>query len=142
MTKTNTSKAVERTALTKDAILKYNDVHIVEVSTPEWGKGAFVYVRGLTGSERDWFESTLSAESENVETFKNFRAKLCCKVICNKDGKTLFNTHDIQALGSKNARPIDRIFSKGMEISGIDKDAVDTAEDFFDETQGSENGIT
>jgi hypothetical protein len=131
--------AIEVEGLTRDAILQVNDIETEKVPTPEWGKDSFVWIKCLTGSERDWFEGRFS-ELTGSGKFVDFRAKYCSLIICDKNGENLFSEQDIQSLGKKNAKTLDRIFDQGMVLSGINKDGLDNADDFFDKTQPKENG--
>ena len=135
----NKKVAVEIKGLTREAILGAQDVAIERVSTPEWGKDSFVWIKSMTGSERDWFEGRFS-ELEGAGKFLDFRAKLCSLVICDEGGTNLFAESDIKQLGTRNAKTLDRIFDAGMALSGLDKDALDTSDDFFDETQPKGSG--
>src|SRR5690625_2150066 len=103
--------------LTRDAILAADDLEKELVPVPEWG-GA-IYVRGMSGTERDAFESSLVQErtirkGRRQETtretdLRNFRAKLCARTICDAEGKLLFNEADINALGNKSAAALTRV---------------------------------
>ena len=72
--------------LTKEQILGVKDLIIREVEMPEWGGS--VYVRGLTGSERDAFEASVIEQrgKTNRVNMINVRAKLLVLTICDKDG--------------------------------------------------------
>jgi hypothetical protein len=119
--------------LTAAAILAVNDLKIEKVETPEWG--GHVFVRSMTGTERDAWES------ENIKKNKqdkydlnlaNIRARLCQMTICDEKGTLLFNGSQIAELGKKNAAAMDRCFSVGQRLSGISK------QDLEDMTKNSE----
>ena len=111
--------------LNRDDILKVSDIKIEEVEVPEWG-GA-VYVKGMTGSERDQFESSIvnqRGKSHSVNMV-NIRAKLSSQAICDPDGKRLFTDADVKALGKKSAVALQRVFDVAQRLSGITSDDVD-----------------
>ena len=61
--------------LSRDDILKAEDLTTEEVDVPEWG--GTVLVRGLTGRERDEFEASVMVRyaGEMVQDLANIRAK-------------------------------------------------------------------
>lgn len=107
------------TLLTKELILQVQDVQIELIEVPEWG-GA-VYVKGLTGAERDAFESTIIQQKGKSQTvnMRNVRAKLLQLTIVDDKGNRLFSAEDIGALGSKSAKAIERLFEAASRLSGI-----------------------
>lgn len=107
------------TLLTKELILQVQDVQIELIEVPEWG-GA-VYVKGLTGAERDAFESTIIQQKGKSQTvnMRNVRAKLLQLTIVDEKGNRLFSAEDIGALGSKSAKAIERLFEAASRLSGI-----------------------
>ena len=89
---------------------------------PEW-KGN-VYIRTISGSERDEFEKTLmkermqiNAESGQMEMVQeqdlsNVRSKLLVRVLCDKDGAPIFTVEHIAALGDKSAAALTRVYNR------------------------------
>ena len=67
--------------LTRDSILSADDLPMVKVECPEW-KG-HVYVRTMTGKERDSFEAEMYHERENSNgidrSLVNLRAKMVAR---------------------------------------------------------------
>lgn len=115
--------------LDKNAILSANDVVKELVHVPEWGGD--IYVKGMTGAERDGFEASIiqmRGRDANVN-FKNIRAKLAVLTICDADGKRLFTDKDLDALANKSAVALQRIFPVAQRLSGIgDNDVKELAE--------------
>ena len=109
-------------ALTKDAILKAEDLKTAEVEVPEWG--GVVLLRELKGSERDAFEAGSLDKKRNV-TMANMRARLVAFSAVDKDGKRLFNQGDVNALGAKSATALNRCFEVACKLSGITDDDVE-----------------
>lgn len=102
--------------LTREDILKSDDLRREKVFIPEW-KGD-VYVRALTAKQRDRFEEQVtSGKKLNME---NLRAKFVAMVTVDDKGNQLFRSdEDIKALGQKSARAIERIFTVGQRLNGM-----------------------
>ena len=118
-------------ALTRENILEVQDIQTELVNVPEWGKESFVYVKGLTGAERDKFESSLMVLRGKSQTLNmaNIRAKLASLTICDEDGKRLFTETDVQALSQKSASALQRVFVVAQKLSRIgDEDIEELAE--------------
>jgi hypothetical protein len=80
-----------------------------------------VYVRTLTGRERDAFESScFMTKGKNRElNTENLRAKLLVRSICDADGQRLFADADVVLLGDMPADVLDALFAKAQELSGL-----------------------
>ncbi len=114
-------------SLTKDEILSKVELPRVEVPVPEWGGS--VWVRGLTGWERDLYESQSMqmVDGEPRPNLLNARGRLAVLVICGEDGKRIFADEEAQSLGRKWSVPLDRILDAAKDISGIKPGAVEDA---------------
>ena len=110
--------------LKRDDILQASDITKELVSVPEWGGD--VYVKGMTGAERDKFESSIVAQhgKEQSVNMANIRAKLASLTICDENGKRLFTEMDVQALSQKSAAALQRVFEVAQRLSGIGDDDV------------------
>ena len=105
--------------LTRDAILQAQDLPKELVSVPEWG--GEIYVRALTGAERDAFEQTI-VERKGKSTkmnLKNMRAKLVALTTVDEEGKRIFSDSDAELLGKKSAAALTRVFEVAQRLSGI-----------------------
>ena len=102
--------------LTKDQILSCaTDLPTEEVQVPEWGGS--VFVRTMSGIERDSFEqSILDAKKTGLV---NVRARLAVRVVCDSSGARIFDDADAAALGKKSGKALDRIFDVAQRLSGI-----------------------
>ncbi len=127
--------------LSKEAILAVQDTARELVGVPEWG-GA-VWVRGLTGSERDAFEGEVvqrNGRDVRMNT-RNLRARMVVLSVVNEDGSRMFAYHDIEALGEKSARALDRIFAVAQRLSGLrDEDVAELAAN-FEQTPGGDSSF-
>lgn len=112
--------------LNREEILNAPDLLTEEVSVPEWG--GEVLVRGMTGTERDAFETeiVLLKDGKKAELVReNIRAKLVARCIVGDDGERIFNDADIYALGKKSAAALDRVFGIAQRLSGITQEDAD-----------------
>lgn len=128
--------------LNREDILGADDILIEQVPVPEWGGD--VFVKGMTGSERDQFEAgviSIDGEKQRVD-MRDIRAKLCSKSICDEDGKKLFSTADVKELSQKSAVALQRVFKVAQRLSGItDDDVEELAEGLEDRPfEGSASG--
>jgi hypothetical protein len=111
--------------LTRDAILQAQDLPKELVSVPEWG--GEIYVRALTGAERDAFEQTI-VERKGKSTkmnLKNMRAKLVALTTVDEEGKRIFSDSDAELLGKKSAAALNRVFEVAQKLSGLTPEDVD-----------------
>lgn len=122
--------------LSKEQILAADDLPYEDVNVPEWG--GVVRVRGLTGSERGWWESQLSEvtpeEDEGGDTrmkmafhMERMRVTLCTLCLVDAHGARLFKENEVRALGQKSALALNRVYDVAARISGISKEAVERA---------------
>jgi len=107
-------------ALSKAAILAADDSKKIEVEVPEWGGS--VYLKVMSGTERDRFESEFVDGNRNVEMV---RAKLVSKCLCDESGTRLFSEEEIPQLGEKSAAVLDRLFQACMKHNRFTRDDVD-----------------
>jgi len=127
--KARTTLLPTKRLLDRDAILEVDDINIELLDIPEWG--GEVYVRGLTGIERDNYEAGLiiSRGKQQVVNLQNARAKLCALSLCDADGKPLFTPADVIRLGEKSASALSKVFETAQRLSGLsDEDVADLTE--------------
>lgn len=118
------------TYLSKDDILKADDLPAEDVEVPEWG--GIVRVRGLTGTERDGFEFRVAAAQKNgVMGDIDLRASLVARCLVDEDGKRMFTDKEVARLGAKSGAALDRIFDKVSDLSGMGVEAVKAAAEDF-----------
>lgn len=115
------SKDPKLRILDRASILGSDDREIERVPVPEWG--GFVFVRNLSGAERDQYEADSIRYNRKGEpagaNLENARSRLLVMTICDQDGDLLFTPADLEALGRKNSRPLDRLFDVSCRLSGI-----------------------
>lgn len=120
--------------LSREQILEASDVQTVECHVPEWGGS--VLVRGLSGSERDRYEQSITIRrGANQEiNIQNARAKLVALCVVDSSGAKVFSQSDVSLLGAKSAAALQRIFDAARKVSGL------SDEDMDELTEGFENG--
>ena len=98
-------------------------------------KGQFIYVREMSGRERDRFEQSLMLEVQGPQgkvdykrNMSDFRAKLAVCTICDADGKLLLTQADIPTLSqNKSAAKLEKILEVSQKLNKIteeDKEAM------------------
>jgi len=113
--------------LSREQILKANDLKTETVAVPEWG--GEVLVRMMTGTARDKFEEQMFGggrkKGKPEMSFDNIRARLVAAVVVDEAGNLLFEPADIVELGKKSAAALDRIFSVAQQLNGFTKKDID-----------------
>lgn len=111
--------------LSGEEILTVDDRKLERVDVPEWG--GHVWVRGLSGTERDTFErSVIQGKGRNREVnLENFRSKLIVLAAVSKDGVQLFSRSQVSLLGTKSAAALQRVFAKAQDLSGLGDEDVE-----------------
>lgn len=104
----------------KDKILAAKDLKIEAVECPEWG--VTVYVRVMTGSQRDAYEFALSTRQKTGQLGDNFRADLLAKTLCDERGELVFSESDVSALGGKNAIVLERLVRVARRLNKLEED--------------------
>lgn len=118
----------EPVQLSREMILAAEDLPMERVDVPEWG--GFVYVRTLTGEERDRYEDGcfVGIGRKRAYTLRNVRARLAVLAVCDETGGRLFTDIDVGSLGAKGAAALDRVFEVAQRLSGVsDGDVEDLA---------------
>jgi hypothetical protein len=122
--------------LTKKQIQKAKDLKTEDVPVPEWAdeeegmkpEEAFVRVRGLTGTERDRWEESITQQTGKTSkvVLTNFRARLCALCMVDEQGARLFSDAEIAVLGQKSAAALDRVYEVAARLSRITKEDVES----------------
>jgi hypothetical protein len=95
----------------------------LQVEKVEFENGDFVYVRQMTGHERDVFERSLYVmDGNNKPTTKleDFRAKLAVVTLCDEAGKSLLEPKDFMALSNAmSASKLEKIVNAAQKLNAI-----------------------
>ena len=110
--------------LDRKGLLKKEELKIEKVFL---GKDEFVFVRQMTGRERDRFEQSLMKEvkqndgSVNYErSLEDFRAKLAVNTICDEQGNNLLQPNDYSILSQHmSAARLELIVNKSQKLNRI-----------------------
>lgn len=106
-------------SLSRDAILGAQDTLVEKVPVPEWGGD--VIVRGLSGTDLDSYQDSCRVFNgvEMMPALGNARAKLLVRCLVDEAGERLFGDEDVDELGRKAGRIIDRLYDVAARLSGI-----------------------
>lgn len=116
-------------SLDRESIIRRRPLKLEKVHVPEWGGD--VYVREMTGAERDWLDSQMydpKTKDVSLLNVPNYRATIAALVLADENGALLFTKHDIPFLSSQPARGLERVMEAGLRVSGMSDTAVDDAE--------------
>lgn len=116
MTKKDNEQSTAK-ILTKAEIFASSDLKSEKVDMPEWG-GA-VYVRPMTGDERDrWEDYCVSMQNKSSAGIMQL---LVSMTVVDEAGENIFTKDDIADLGKKSAAAISRLFVVSRNLSAITK---------------------
>ena len=113
--------------LNRESLLKKEVLEVVEV---DLGDGTHVFVREMTGRERDTFEQSLYFIDESQLDKKgnpkmekrlgDFRAKLAVCTICDAEGELILKSGDFEQLSmNMSASKLERIVDVAQPLSKI-----------------------
>lgn len=121
--------------LSKEQILHADDREYEEVDVPEWG--GKVMVRSMTGKERDKFEASTVVMKNGQQTpnLENLRARLISMCVVTEDRSALLfdSAADVQVLGNRNTRALQRIFNACQRLNGITDDDIEEMTESFEQ---------
>lgn len=118
------------TLLSKDQILKAEDLPFETLPVPEWDTDTSigeVRLRSLPESELSKYEDEMvSQEGQTKKVLIQYmRSRLLVLVIVDDKGNRIFNSYDIATLAKKSAKALDRVYTKAQEMNGLGKDYVE-----------------
>jgi len=111
--------------LNRSLLLQKEEVEIVKV---DLGKDEFVYVRQMSGRERDTFEQSLLKEIKDSKgevtgydrSLVDFRAKLAVVTLCDENGIALLKPSDYELLSiNMSARRLEKIVNEAQKLNAI-----------------------
>lgn len=135
-------KPVEKILTREDIFGKPWRPEIVKVPVPEWG--GVVFVKELSGKERDLFEiSQLEGKTGNKRiNLVNMRAKLVAYSVCDEKGKRLFQEQDAVRLGDLSSKALTRVYVEASRLSGLTPEDVEDLTTALGEGQSDDSGST
>lgn len=109
----------------RDRILAADDRPKETVFVPQWGLS--VFVRTLSGAERDDWEASIVQQKGKATTYdlRNIRARLVCKCIVDEGGRRVFSDHEAEVLGEKSAAALDLLFTVAQRLNALTNADVD-----------------
>ena len=118
--------------LNRESLLAKEKLDIVKV---DLGNDEYVFVRAMTGHERDHWEQSLIKRTKDAkgktsydQSLDDFRAKLVVNTICDEDGNLLLKPGDYPTLSNNmSAKKLEAIVNKSLELNDIseeDKEAL------------------
>lgn len=122
--------------LSGEQILNAKDVRTELIQVPEWGGS--VYVRVLTGGERDNFEAQIRRSKDGVPD--DIRARWAALIISDQDGNRLFSDKQVEKLKQKSASALDRILSAGQRLNGMTNEDIEELEKNSESDQSDDSG--
>ena len=110
--------------LNRDALLTKQKLEIERI---DLGDDEFVFVRQMTGRERDTFEQSLIEEYKDEKgvvafktTTKDFRAKLAVVTLCDEDGNSLLKPTDFTVLSQNmSAARLELIVDVAQQLNKV-----------------------
>lgn len=113
--------------LDREKLLEKDKLEIVRV---DFGKDDYVFVRQMTGRERDRFERSLMRDVRDKRgnltyerVLDDFRAKLVVNTICDESGKLLLKADDISTLSQNmSAAKLELLVNKSQELNRISEE--------------------
>ncbi|MEU3600877.1 hypothetical protein ABZ714_19460 [Streptomyces sp. NPDC006798] len=116
--------------LTRAEIDAADDRAWEDVPVPEWGGD--VRVQGMSGSERNAYQSSLvvmgSGGSVQRLNMADQTAKLLAKCLVDAEGERLYSDKEVKALGAKNGAVLERLSKVAARLSGLRKEDMAEAE--------------
>lgn len=116
--------------LNRDSLLKRDLLDIRRVDLPG---GDFVFVRQMTGRERDIFERSMIVETKDKKgrtsyqnSLADFRAKLAVCTLCDEQGELLLRPDDYEVLSTHmTAAKLDKIVTEAQALNAISEEDRD-----------------
>lgn len=105
--------------LTRDALLTAAAQPLPRTSLDLPELGGEVFVRAMSGKERDAFEGTVAKDRRQNRLSVNVRARLVAQCLVDEAGVRLLSDADAEQLGEMRADVLDRIFDLAQRLSGF-----------------------
>ena len=118
----------------RDDILGADDRPWIDVPTPEWPVKT-VRIISMSGADRDsWEASALirRASLEGTDRLRNLRAELVGRCAVDPTtGERIFGENDIEALGGKSAKVLERLFAAATQLNAVSDEDMKALEKNF-----------
>jgi hypothetical protein len=114
--------AISRIGRAKVEALKDADGNQVEI------EGLPLYVRGMTGAERDKLEAEISRAGEGEAARGGWRGRLAVALLCTESGTRIFDYSQVAELNDKDSAFLDLIAEAGMRFNKFGTSGIEAAE--------------
>lgn len=108
-------------SLGRDEILARRPLAREEITVPELG--GTVYVRVMSGLERDAYEADLLSNKD--KRLENMRARLLVRCACDATGQLLFKPEDADALGAQTWQALDRLAAAAQRLNRLSDASIE-----------------
>jgi hypothetical protein len=102
--------------MNRETLLAAPTPRVQSVEVPGMGE---VWLREMTGSERDQYEADQYSRQKSGMELDNFRARLLVRCICDATGALLLKPEDADALGRQPAAAIRVMFDAASAMNGL-----------------------
>lgn len=116
-----------------DEILALDDLKHEKVYVPQWKRE--ITVREMTAAERQQFLEIAKDQGEKHRAEAWLVALLCV----DDAGEKIFTALDVEALMKKNAKSLDALSKKILELNAIGDDAVEEVKKSSEETTSADS---
>jgi hypothetical protein len=112
-------------------LLETDDRPIESVEVPEWPGRPTVYLRGISGAQRDEMEVSMSRVVGKMQLvfFDNVSAKLVARSLCTPEGEPLVPRERMaefeKQLAGRRAGGLYRLFRVAQRLSGLGDDDIE-----------------
>jgi hypothetical protein len=132
--------------LGKEGLLKKEELKVKRV---ELDDGDFVFVRQMTGRERDRFDQSLMNEKKDRKgnttyerNLNDFRAKLAVCTVCDEQGQNLLEWDDYKTLSSNmSSARLEKIVSEAQDLNRITEEDKENLVKNSEEVQEEDSGF-
>jgi ABC-type ATPase involved in cell division len=110
---------------------KLLEKEVLQIVKVDFDNGDYVYVRQMTGHERDVFEQSLLKKNRDnkgtvisyEQATEDFRAKLAVVTVCDENGGMIFQPRDYVTLSmNMSAKRLETIVNKAQELNKISEE--------------------
>ncbi len=136
--KTKTKTITRAGFFKQDSTFKFEEVFIPEWKAADGSPGVMVKFRSLSARQQDMLELRASEMAKGEED-PNFQALLIASSAIDDQGKKLFVSEDIPAIGDMDDDIIGRLYKTAEKACGMDKKSKEKAKKDLDKAQDEDS---
>lgn len=132
----------------REKILAAEDRPFRDVPTPEWAGNGVPTARVITmaAADRDTWEAEAMlarTQLEGTARLRNMRAALVVRCLVDPEsGERIFSDQDVEPLGQKSAKVIDRLFAVATDLNAVtDEDMKALEKNFSGGRSGASHSV-